>query len=308
MPDKEKTRRDPLVLFHQDLDGFTAAWCANQAFQGKAELVAVTHGDPPPKPADVLDRVVLVFDFSWHRDDIESMHKLASSLTLFDHHKTAEKELGDLRYCHFSRTESACVMAWRHFFPGRDVPDWIFAIEDRDLWRFQRPTTRAIHAYLMSHTMTTENWSAVHGTPTAYLIESGGHIRRYMDLLIETIARRGWRCALVPESGRCRAIIAAAVGAEPEALPAVVVETGEHCSDVCHRMLAMHPTAQVAVAFYRRKGKGWTYELRSRQGSVVDVGAIARLVGGGGHKHAAGFKSGRALFGDFEAGNAGRTP
>ena len=59
-------------------------------------------------------------------------------------------------------------------------------------------------------------------------------------------------------------------------------------SDTLAKALAKHDQAPFAASYFEVQGLR-VYNLRSRQGSDVDVGKIAAQYGGGGHKHAAGF-------------------
>lgn len=64
--------------------------------------------------------------------------------------------------------------------------------------------------------------------------------------------------------------------------------SARHWSRALNMYLRQNPTVDFGVAF-TWSGDRWTYTLRSVEGSSVDVSTLARVFGGGGHKHAAGF-------------------
>ena len=60
-----------VVLYHAECaDGFGAAWAVWKRFPD-ATFLPVKHGDPPPE--GLIDRHVMMVDFSYARDVIESM-------------------------------------------------------------------------------------------------------------------------------------------------------------------------------------------------------------------------------------------
>lgn len=82
----------PLVLFHRDCqDGWCAAWAARQRFGDDAEYMAVQYGDDPPS-FDLIGRDVYILDFSYLPEFIEEMAREAKTVTLLDHHRTAEEQ------------------------------------------------------------------------------------------------------------------------------------------------------------------------------------------------------------------------
>ena len=259
----------PLAIYHHPChDGFTAAWIAHSALAGQCDLHPAQYGDPLP---DVTGRDVLVFDFSYPRETMIAAHQVTRSFRVFDHHKTAAEACRDLPFCRFEPEQAGCRMAWRLFHPDTPMPTWIVWVEDRDLWRHQDEERRALRAYMDSYPMMLDVWSGFHRTSLHHLLDEGSAIRRYVRHQIQRLASH-------------------AVAVTLDGIAAMAVGTGEHISEVCVELLAQHDDAEIAMAYFRLETGEWVHSMRSRENGV-DVSAIAKAHGGGGHAHAAGFNA-----------------
>ena len=137
-------------------DGFTAAWAAKQAYPD-AELVPGYYGAPPP---DVGGCDVLIVDFSYPRPVLIEMEMVASRLRVYDHHKTAEADLEGLSFCVFDMERSGAGLAWDELVGG-ERPWLIDYVEDRDLWRFALPDSKAVAAWVMAQPYSLDGWDAL---------------------------------------------------------------------------------------------------------------------------------------------------
>ena len=264
-----------LVIYHADCyDGFTAAWVARRAMPD-CELFEGRYGEETPHEL-ARGREVYVLDFSYPREQMVHLKRFCGSLTVLDHHKTAEANCQGLDFCTFDMKRSGCRMAWDHFFPEVPPPEWLLRIEDRDLWRFSHPETKDVHAYVTSLPMTMENWDEIHETALEDLEIWGSSIRRYIDTAIGK---------MLPQS---RLIT-------DEASEQVVVLNMPYlnASDTADAMLKKYPEAAYSITYFQRSDGRWQYSLRSR--SNFDVSEIANNFGGGGHAQAAGFETDNLL-------------
>lgn len=77
-----------VMIYHANCaDGFGAAWAAWMRWGNAVEYVPASYGQSPP---DVLDKHVLIGDFSYKREQLEAIATGAASIIILDHHKTAE--------------------------------------------------------------------------------------------------------------------------------------------------------------------------------------------------------------------------
>ncbi|RMH35965.1 MAG: hypothetical protein D6690_07180 [Nitrospirae bacterium] len=263
MPDLQKWdahgHAPTVVLYHADCaDGFGAAWALWKRFP-EARFIPVKHGDPPPPGLD-REHVVIV-DFSYPREIIERLAKQSASLTILDHHVTAQATLSDLPYAVFDLEKSGATLAWE-WAHGTPVPWLIQYIEDKDLWRWRLPASREINAALASYPNDFQVWDNL---KREILEVEGRAILRYENMLVDKIVEEAiW------------------VEFEGERVPSVYSPI--LTSQIGERFAQM---SAFGVIWHQRDKRRY-FSLRSRANGI-SVAAIAAKYGGGGHTHAAGF-------------------
>lgn len=276
-------------------DGFGAAWAVWKKWGDEVEWAPRNYGQEPPP---VAGRNVLIADFSFPLDMLMDMAVDAKSVVVLDHHKTAKEDLGQLPsfdlqaghdhpdlsiiskpnnlYAYFDMEKSGAMLAWLFCNPGNveaDAPQFVKYLQDRDLWRFEYPETRAFSLFLRSYPFDFGTWYAVEHRLTyarEQLLGEAEGIERFYDRKIEEI---------------CDAVTWKKIGKHE-----VPVANAPHAfaSDVAHELLQRNPGAPFAATRYENHG-AVTYSLRSED-SREDVSEIARQFGGGGHRNAAGFR------------------
>lgn len=251
-----------LILYHAHCaDGFGSAFAAWKHFGSEADYVAVNHGDPPP---DVTGRAVTIADFAYPRAIMLEMKKIAHSLIVLDHHKTAEQELAGLDFARFDQSRSGCVLTWNHFHEGKEVPALLRYIQDKDLWQWKLEQSAEVSAALASHPMDFSTWDRMN---VEDLRREGVAIRRYQSQLVREM------CA---QSKRRRF--------EGHDVP--FVNTPVLQSYVGN---ALARNEAFVVLWHERPDGSIRVSLRSAPPVGIDVSSIARKFGGGGHPQAAGF-------------------
>lgn len=282
----------PLCIYHGNcVDGFGAAWVVRKFFGvGQVEFHAGFYGEDPP---DVAGRDVVMVDFSYKRPVLDEMTVKAHSILILDHHKTASEDLAGLLRppssgalwveaafpgalsqgvriaAVFDMQRSGAGLAWDYFFPRSERPALIDSIEDRDLWRFVLPHTRAVHANVSSYPQDFDEWDYLMVQPILRMAAAGGAIERKhaKDVVELTTAAK-------------RRMIIGGYDVPVANLPYTL------SSDAGHLMCEGEPFA----ATYMDMPRGRIFSLRSSDAGV-DVSEIAKLYGGGGHRNAAGFQA-----------------
>lgn len=259
-----------LCIYHGNCaDGFGAAWAVRHALGDDVEFHAGHYGHEAP---EVTGRDVIMVDFSYKRDVLLKMAMAANSVTILDHHKSAESDLVDLPgnvTAIFDMNRSGAMMAWEYFNKG-EAPMLIKHIQDRDLWRFKLPFTKEIQAAVFSYEYNFGAWDWLMNRPMELLAKEGNAIlRKHMKDVNELI-----------RVAAHRAVIA---GYNVPVMNAPYF----YSSEAGNIMSENEPFA----ACYYETEKGRVYSLRSQEYGV-DVSVIAALFGGGGHKNAAGFRLG----------------
>lgn len=262
-----------LCIYHNNcLDGFGAAWAVRNALGENVEFYKGIHHQPPPE-VNGLD--VILVDFSYKKDVLENMLKTAASITILDHHISAEQDLSELLTSGkikglFDMNKSGVMLAWQWFAPDQPPPKLVEHIQDRDLWLFKLEGTREIIAALSSYPYDFKVWDKLmasnkNGLET--LKRDGEAIERKVQKDIKELIASGVR----------RMIIA---GYDVPVLNVSLT----YVSDAGHIMSTGEPFA----ACYWDHPDGRSFSLRSAEDGI-DVAEVAKQYGGGGHEKAAGF-------------------
>lgn len=268
------------IWYHANCyDGFGAAWSAWKKFGFKAKYVPVSYGDNTPE-FESEDEIYIV-DFSFPREMMTALNNECAKLVVLDHHKTAQKNLEGLEFCEFDMERSGAGMAWDYFHPHLKRPIMIDLLEDRDLWRFEYPYTKAFHAYIRSHPFDFLVWRDIayqlaFDEKRTQIMNEGESILRSTD---QTVAMMCQKSVIVKTDWG----------------PAAMVNATCHWSEVGHHLLDKHPEAKFAISFCLEKPGTWMYSLRSTD-ERQDVSEVAEAFGGGGHRNAAGFKINQPIF------------
>ena len=295
-----------IVIYHDKCaDGIVAAWACWRRWFDHPEYMACNYGFAPP--ADLAGRNVLMVDFSFPSDVLEAMvaEEGARSIVILDHHKTAMHDLLaftldeeawpreitannvgfaleqlEMACCPpivglFDMGRSGARMAW-DFAMGTEPGRLVELAERYDLWRFQPGTgdeAEALHVEIQAGDMTIARMEYLDGQLDRHdgPIERGLAILRWRDQLVREIAQRAHR--------RTIAEIENVIAVE---CPYSLV------SSVGHVLQDLHPDAPFA-AMSVTGASSVSWSLRSRD-DRADVGAVAKSMGGGGHRNAAGFR------------------
>lgn len=270
-----------LCIYHANCaDGFGAAWVVRKALGAdNVDFVAGHYGHPAP---DVEGRDVIIVDFSYPYELLVLLGHQARSILIIDHHKTAAEALARLQPAPptfaewrtseqhvgtvFDMQRSGAGLTWDYLIPDEPRPRLINHIEDRDLWRFDLPGTKAVTAALFSHAQDFHLWDDLMKRHLSDLRGDGHAILRAHDKNVAD---------LLPNARRL------IIGGHD--VPAL------NCphfmaSDAGHILAQGEPFA----ACYSDTPKGRVFSLRS-QPEGLDVSEVAKQYGGGGHRNAAGF-------------------
>lgn len=287
-----------LCIYHGNCDdGFGAAWAVRHALGDDVEFHAGMYGREPP---DVADRDVILVDFSYKRPVLNAMLqsgdvKQAMSILILDHHKTAAEDLAGIEAPHpkdgydprgwrsdweqqmawpvravFDMNRSGAGLAWDFFHPGQLRPDFINYIEDRDLWRKALPGGDEFTIALRSYPQDFETWDRLAAAGVEALIEEGKSIQRYYRLRVDELKRGAYRSEIM-------------------GIPCMACNAPYFAASEIAGELSATDGVQFGLCYFEGSNGEYYYSLRSR--GDFDVSAIAKGLGGGGHRNAAGFKS-----------------
>lgn len=284
-----------VCIYHSPCaDGFGAAWAVWYRWPD-IQFVPGVYGKDPP---DVSGKHVLLVDFSYKRPVLERMAATAASVTILDHHKSAEADLetfavfnpvdaatidqvvaetqpglGNIRAI-FNMRKSGAVMAWEFCHPHDPVPLLLQYVEDRDLWRFDLSYSREIAAWVFSYPYDFDAWSL--------MMRRVGHPVKFHGAVAEGEAIERKHHKDVAEL------------LEKTARPMVIGGLTVMCANLPYTMASdaagkLAEGAPFGACYFDRSDGMRVFSLRSTP-EGADVSAVAEIYGGGGHKHAAGFQ------------------
>ena len=260
----------PLLIYHGGCqDGFGSAWAVWKKHGNGFDYYPGIHREPPP---DVTGRDIVLADFSYPLDIMQRMIPDAGSITIIDHHVSAARDLQPLLDAGeidgiFDMQKSGAMLTWEWFHPGEPAPRLLEYIQDRDLYRFELPDSRAISSALFSWPQDFEIWDRLMGGDLEELRQDGIAIERKHQRDIRALIKSGTRRMQLLN----------------HEVP--VINVPFTMASDAGNLLAQD--APFAVCYWD-DSNGCVFSLRSgAQG--VDVSEIARSFGGGGHRHAAGF-------------------
>lgn len=262
------------VLYHRGCnDGFTAAYCAWTVLGDSAEYIGVSYGEDPPT-INPGERVYVV-DFSYPREVMLSMEKVASELVVLDHHKTAQEALLGLSFASFNLNKSGAVLAWEYWHPNEPIPTLVQYVQDRDLWKKQLSLSDQVFVTLRSFKKDFEVWDTL-----ARL--------SYDDFL--SLARMIGTPILEKRQRDVEAIASTYTWTEIGGYKVPTVHTSKLglTSDLGHYLCKLLPEAPFSAISWCDEDGNTRWGLRSV--GDFDVSLIAQQFGGGGHKNAAGFE------------------
>jgi oligoribonuclease NrnB/cAMP/cGMP phosphodiesterase (DHH superfamily) len=286
-----------LCIYHGNCaDGFASAWTVWKRWGDAVEFFPATYGSEPP---DVAGKHVLMVDFSYKLPVLKVLGQKAQTVTILDHHKTAQADLApfaapsldavrsdaaDFRdscefqgqlpvRAFFDMERSGAMLAWEFIYPGELAPELVQYVQDRDLWRFAKPRSREVAATLFSHPYDFAVWDGIardlQGDGYSSIVAQG-----------EAIERKHFKDIKELLSICTREMVIGGHRVKVANLPYTM------SSDAAGALAAGQPFG----ACYFDRGDGQrVFSLRSKP-EGLDVAEIAASYGGGGHKHASGFQ------------------
>jgi uncharacterized protein len=276
------------IFYHKkDSDGFACAWAFNRYFdpvhlldhdrrwidpnEPNFQLIPFDYGDKLPK--EIAETVVFA-DCTPTRAQLHCLVDVCEKVIIIDHHKTAWVELTNVpgvEY-HYDETSAACEMVWKFLFRDK-VPDLIKYVADRDLWKFVLPCSRTINLRINSYPWEFRAWDEMFAREItiAGFSNEGFAIFDFQQRMIQEAIRTQHKVILI--RGEIR-----------QEFWAIQCSTPQIISELGNVLALVLPEKRCCIYFF--DGSKWQFSFRSKD--EVDVGSMAKLLGGGGHRNASG--------------------
>lgn len=263
-----------IFYYHKNCnDGNVSALIAWLKFGDDALYIAKDYKDNLDE-VEVGDIVYLI-DYSVKKDVAIDLLLKVKKLIVVDHHKTANKELIDLKFDKFEFVydveKSGAVLVWEYFNKDEKMPQLLLNVQDRDLWKFDLKNTNDIHNGLLSIEDFREMEKYLIDTNLNELILNGKLIKNFLDIRINKLIENVEFTETFFSDG--------------EVIPLINLP-GFLMSDGLSKVLNKYPEYDYAVGYTDLT----THRLYSLRSNGFDVSVIAKKHGGGGHQKAAGFE------------------
>jgi uncharacterized protein len=283
-----------------DLDGHCSGAIVKLRYPD-CEMIGINYGDPFPWDSLKLGEDVWLVDFCLQPFEDMIILNGACSLTWIDHHKTSIESQEQYHFLAskqqvLNMDQAACELTWKTCYPGMPFPKAVYYLGRYDIWKHADVPGALEFQYGMRFEEDTRPsdttmlfWKDVILGPidggynyTLEEIEELGHT------LLEHERRQNAKyaesCAFLVHLDGLRCI-AINKGLANSLLFESVYDPEQH---------------DAMLSFVWRKGR-WNFSLYATK-PEVDVSAICKARGGGGHKGAAGFQANVLPWADLTAG------
>jgi hypothetical protein len=274
-----------VCYYHAEcLDGWAAALGVFTHLEGDVHLIPAVYKETIPRAEGCN---VWIVDFCF---DLETTCKLVESnnyVTIVDHHKGAEPTIialqewaelagvEDKLTIKFAKDQSGALLTWRLYKPDDSfIPPWVFHVSDYDLWQFKIEHSEAVATALMSYDFKLEDlWIGICNPENALAI--------FPELLL-----RGYGI-IDARDNNIKMLIRYA---RPIEFAGHVVPMVNAPRFINSMLLDRLGEDQPFAIGYHEDGDHWKYSFRRPTNSVVDLNALLKPLGGGGHEAASGLR------------------
>lgn len=305
-----------IVVYHNNCtDGIAAAWAARQYMTSRNISCEYVPADYDSVPVDCEDSVIYLVDFSYPPEVIQDLMSKNNDVIVIDHHVSAIKKLmpivvdneintdgnvhtqiGRRKDWLLSTDRSGAVLTYNYFFPGREVPEILLYVQDRDLWKKELPYSEEISWALKAYSDNYINFNylcgvwAIKGIGSVRTIGEG--IYKFVQNQVEQIAQNQ-HLVHIDLTGTELADILETFWLSIPAVNAPHVLS----SDICEYLFKKWDS-NIALSYFRQGDGTYKFSVRCIDEWKSDrvASRLAEIYGGGGHACAAGFYVDEAKF------------
>lgn len=286
------TKPDICVFHHPCMDGWTAAWAVWKRWPD-IEFVPGEYKSGAALP-NVAGRRVLIVDFSYPEAVMRELAESAASITVLDHHETAERNLTTLLeegviQGEFDMSRSGAMMTWNHVWPNHQknpfddesstgyLPYVVQFVQDRDLWAWELEHSKEINAYIQMQPLTFAAWDKL-----AHDLEDESGFDMACEIGKALCQRQDSEIGAAIRATKRRMCI------RGYSVPVCNLPY-QMASEAGNILCKGEP---FAATYFDADDGTRSFSLRSDKDDpmAVNVAKIAESLGGGGHKNAAGFR------------------
>lgn len=231
---------------------------------------------------------IYMFDVAFgpkHLDDM--LDKCTTDdVKIFDHHVSSEREFNESDKSYNNKymydvMECGASLAWKFYYPEKEIPKFLGYIRDRDLWITEQPNSVEVNEYLF---VTSPDFSDVDGWLKYFDIEDEDEYFKIATEVGKTLLKMKQKnVEMMYRGGGLRRLYNK---------NAYVVNTSLYQSDIGNYAVNKKDDDGNYLYDYaiiwRYNESSSTYYVSFRSRGDVDVSVISKKYNGGGHKAAAG--------------------
>ena len=225
---------------------------------------------------EMTGKNILMCDFSYKYEQLVQLINVTKSFMILDHHKTSQADLERIPESMkiFDMNRSGAGITWDYFYPDMPIPKFLAHIQDRDIWTYKIPKTHEFIAYFYEQEFNFDLWETYLDEVTVQqAIEKGTAWLEYQKVLTDKIIRK--TSYVIQEINNQYCVV-------------LYCNSSELKSDIGNQVFHKYPFGDFSVI--------WDYDLYKNQTTCslrstderIDVSAIAKIYGGGGHRNASG--------------------
>lgn len=271
-----------IIIYHnRDMDGFASGAICKLKYPD-ARLIGWDYVDDIPDFEQFKDEEVIMIDITFPLDKLKELGEICSQLTVIDHHISFKKQYDedstawDKFLYLYKDGIAACEIGWKYLFSDKPIPPSLELIGRYDTWRQKEGDwegqTLPFKYFMYGSCNSAENFpQSVFDNSQEFRdkgVVIGRSIMKYEDTMNESIAKKN------------------AFEIEAYGHKALAINYFPFSSETLKSLF--NPDKHEVLVGFVYTGTKWSISLRSI--GDMDVSAIAKARGGGGHKNAAGFE------------------
>jgi len=266
--------KKPLVIFHANCrDGMCSAAIMYDYLMGECELHPMQYGDTLKAP--IKNREIIMVDFSLPRHDLIQVATEAASVLILDHHESAAEHLVDLPHnvsFVYQTYLSGAGITWQHCYQDARMPMIVRYVQDRDLWKFEYHSSKAVNEALAANYPTIEHW-----------IEDWFALQD--DAFVDSVLAPQGEAILMTIEQQVSRIQQNVVHGDIDGTPVVVCNSPILQSELGNSLANKHQ--KPAIIWHLKNKEECVLSIRSLD-NLSPARSLAEHFGGGGHRNAAG--------------------
>ncbi|ACO04122.1 MAG TPA: phosphoesterase [Persephonella sp.] len=268
-----------VCIYHKNCTDGTVSAAVLMKKYPKCKAFPLEHGYKPEDFQEILDQVdsdtvVYITDFSLRKEDNLKLIEKAKKVINIDHHIGIKDQLKQLSEenakfeFYFDNDHSGASLTYMYLF-GEDIPKLIKLVEDKDIWKWRYgDETKYANAYLILLTNKPEEVKELIDGDINDILEKGKIVSQFIDYLINRFVEKSEETFLQIGSYKVKGY-----------------NTGLFQSEIGNILSEKYGEA---VVLFNISGYNVKLSFRSCEGQEPSALELAKILGGGGHRNAAG--------------------